>query len=541
MQLKQDSSTNVITAIEGIERRADECWDDLELYSYPKGKASWAILTFLVVTTEQVRKEHGYKNYGANLINLSMRGALALGWIQKKGSDVKSELTTYRWTPSLARAVSQALSVAANYRVFLDCFPMWHQNRELAELISESVVRFTVPGAPPTRRVSAFQKGFKPDANAVQDEGLALDAEQTRKRDVGLSRCFYSGHLAITYSEPMELYRSLLPSHLGRYEAIFRRADSVNLGPYTIGKLKRAYAALATVFAVHEDFCYRMGERHHEYPVNSCVMTRTFDEWTNLIARIAGLDQQICSAVVDDLILHERFRDLHIQPFVSVGDNVLAVAPQFPLSSRADENILRVCNHRRRAYFDASSLLKEQEMLDDFITICPKKYSPCTRISLPNRLPDIDLLLVDEDSQAVIVAEMKWLQKPSAHWKDRIHREEDFGKGLRQLASMRTFLEENPSFLSNRKKVKRPLNEYKHVAFVLIARDFFLWPDSEEIILVDYDAFKEAVGRTADLTVLIDKLKTYDWLPLEGKHFRVAYEPVGLNGVTVESETFYRI
>ena len=101
---------------------------------------------------------------------------------------------------------------------------MWHQNRELAELTSESAVRFTVPGGSPTRRVSAFQKGFRPASDPVQDEGLALDTEQTRARDTGLPRCFYSGDLAIAYSAPMELYRSLLPSHLGRYEAMFRRA-----------------------------------------------------------------------------------------------------------------------------------------------------------------------------------------------------------------------------------------------------------------------------------------------------------------------------
>lgn len=540
MQLKRDSPTNVIAAIEAIENRGDACWDNLELYSFPRETASWAILVSLVLTTERERQKRGDRNLDVILMNLSLRGALALRWVRERGKDAASDDQVFTWTDSLARAVDQALAIAANYQVFLDCLPMWHQNKEFAELLSESVVRFTVPGGAPARRISAFQKGFRPGLDQNQNKGLVLSPEQARESDAALSRCFYAGHLSMAYPEPTELYGSLLPSYRNRINAMFRRADSVNLGPYDLGELKQAYAALSTIFAVHEDFCFRYGLKY-EYPVNSCVMMRNQDDWASLIAKTVGIEKSKCSAILDDLTVSDRFWDLHVQPFIPAGKNVLAVAPQFPLHSRADENILRVCNHRRRPYFDASSLLKEQEMFDDFIPVCPEGYSPNTRISLPDGLPNIDLMLADEDSRTVIVAELKWLQKPSAHWKERIHREEDFGKGLQQLTDIRTFLRKTPTFLSGRGKLKRPFSEYEHVAFVLVARDFFLWPESEDIILVDYDAFKEMVAQTTNLAALIDNLTAYDWLPVEGKHFRVAYEPVALNGVTLESETFYRI
>ena len=87
----------------------------------------------------------------------------------------------------------------------------------------------------------------------------------------------------------------------------------------------------------------------------------------------------------------------------------------------------------------------------------------------------------------------------------------------------------------------RPLNEYPRVAFVLVARDFFMWLDSIDPILVDYEVFKQAQAETPDLANLIDRLRAYDWLPVEGEHFRVSFDPVGLNGVTLESEIFYRV
>ncbi len=540
MQLKQNSDTRLVTALSTLESRADACRDNLELCSFPRGVASWAVLVSLVVATERLRQEHGYRNYDVNLINLSIRGALALRWIQERGKNAESEAQTFAWTPSLARAVDQALAIAANYQVFSDCFSMWHQNREFAELLSDSIVRFTVPGGPSARRISAFQKGFRPVSGPVQNEGLVLSADQAQERDAAFSRCFYSGHLAMAYPEPIEFYTSLFPPYFERLDAMFRRADSLNLGPYTMGEMKRAYAALTTVLSIHEDFCYRFGLRY-EYPVNSCVMVRTSDQWATLLARIAGLEEAKCSAIVEDLTLRDRYWDLHVEPFITVGDNVLAIAPQFPLHSRADENILRVCNHRRESYFAEAAQMKEQEMLDDLLPQCPKNLSASIRISLPNQLPDIDLLLVDEEAKAVIVAELKWLRKPSSQWKERIHREEDFRKGSQQLSDIGTFLGENPDFLSARGKLQRPLNQYQEVAFVFVARDFFLWLDSHDLILADYEVFKEAVAKTADLAGLIDKLRAYEWLPVEGKHFRVAFDPVGLNGVTVESETFYRI
>ena len=106
-----------------------------------------------------------------------------------------------------------------------------YQNREFAELLSDSIVRFTVSGGPSARRISAFQKGFRPVSGPVQNEGLVLSADQAQERDAAFSRCFHSGHLAMAYPEPIEFYTSVFPSYLERLDAMFRRADSLNLGP----------------------------------------------------------------------------------------------------------------------------------------------------------------------------------------------------------------------------------------------------------------------------------------------------------------------
>jgi hypothetical protein len=311
--------------------------------------------------TEQSRESQGYKDYDVVLINLSIMGTLVLRWLKDKGNGVPSTPHNYELNAPLANAVDGALSVAHNYSTFLNTFPMWHQNRLFAELVGDSRIRFTVPGGIPAKRVSAYQKGFRPRAaltnKGAHADGLELDAEQTRERNIALSRCFHSGYLKMTYPEPLDLYESLFPPYLDRMNALFRRDDAIDLGPYTIGELKLGYAALTTICSVHEDLSFRFG-RSHQYPINSCVMMRTPEVWSNLISKLSGLDIPKSLAIVGDLTLGSRYWDLHVHPFVPVDNDQLAAAPQFPLHTRADETLLRICGHLRPSYFSMAALQK---------------------------------------------------------------------------------------------------------------------------------------------------------------------------------------
>jgi hypothetical protein len=55
MELKRDSSTALVDAIQFIENRSDLCFDNLSLYAVPRWKAFWGILTYLVLRTEDER------------------------------------------------------------------------------------------------------------------------------------------------------------------------------------------------------------------------------------------------------------------------------------------------------------------------------------------------------------------------------------------------------------------------------------------------------------------------------------------------------
>jgi hypothetical protein len=90
----------------------------------------------------------------------------------------------------------------------------------------------------------------------------------------------------------------------------------------------------------------------------------------------------------------------------------LAIAPQFPLHSRPDENILRVCSILRPAIFDPTSLEKNRRCAQ----LC-KKYALATLrrdrypLSSPTRTSVIDLMLTDEQLSTLVIVELKWVRK----------------------------------------------------------------------------------------------------------------------------------
>ena len=238
----------------------------------------------------------------------------------------------------------------------------------------------------------------------------------------------------------------------------------------------------------------------------------------------------------------DRSRDLHIHPFVPLDNSPmsLALVAKFPLHSLPDENILRICSQLRPKEFDRTSNEKEAEMLaalgkmqSGFLVQGP--------IALPSPTPDIDLLVSDEQSDTVVVAEMKWIRKTSRplEFEDR---DADVLKGIGQLEEIRHFLANNPDYLPSQRKLPKKINEYKKVFYLLVARDHWVWIEPREgLAIVEFTAFSSAINRSERLDVAIENLLTYDWLPVEGHDFSVQFDQATAGGVAIQSEVFYAI
>jgi hypothetical protein len=216
----------------------------------------------------------------------------------------------------------------------------------------------------------------------------------------------------------------------------------------------------------------------------------------------------------------------------------LALAPQFPLHSLPDENILAVCSLLRPSVFDAASLEKEKELIAELRTQL-FRYAPIGPVSLPIPIPDIDLIIADEAASTVLFCELKWIRKPVRSGQIP-HRDQEVAKGIRQLGQIREFLAKHPDHLQRHGKLPRRFDEYENIHFLLVARDHWPWIEpAGNIAIVEYGGFIKVLQRAKNLKDAVEGLLDYSWLPEEGRDFVVRFDRFAVNGVAVEAEVFY--
>lgn len=542
--LKSAAPPEVIEVLRQAETQADECWRGLQIRYNPANLAVWAVLTggIRLVEREQAARGSNTPHFDAMLANLSRLLAVAVKWAMEHGQP-PADLNR-RWTGELSTSIDQALSLAKDYSHFEVCFQGLHKGRYAAEVLSPHLIRFSVPGTERDRQVSAYQKGLRPREGRFAGQRAAQRPQKLRVVEAfeeALRNGRATGSLRFDYADPWDLWRELIPEYRERVAALARRADTLSLGDYSLAEFNSFYVALIVICAAHDHLCFRWGQTQGTYPVESAVMVRSAAEWTEVLSDLSGIAREKCRAMIGDLTFSVRQSvDLHVYPFIPLGgaNEMLALAPPFPLHSRHDENILRVCSQRRPHVYDVTSLEKQSEMLAAARKV-GSRYSADGPVQLPNPVPDIDLLAVDESCSTVVIAELKWIRK-TVRPAEIPNRDADVLKGIGQLESIRAFLAEEPDYLRSRGVLLRRLDQYEHVEYLLVARDHWRWVEPHEAIpIAEFEPFAGILERSTNLREAVGELLTYDWLPVEDRDFRIQYDRATANGVTIESPVFY--
>ena len=545
--LYNESPQSHIDVIRGIENRADQCVEHFQLLSVPSHSAVWIVLssTIAIIEEQQARFSTSSPEFQAAMLNLGRLCPMLIRWLKAKSPCQPPENWSPVWNPSLGRLAYADIATVNEYDGFQNSYPMWYRNRVHAELLDGSSVRFTVAGGRRERQVSAFHKGLRPllglhkaiPGKAVEPTEAILKRYQRILAEASAIEPF-----GFRYEHSYALARRSFNKYLQRLETFVRRSESLNLGGFTLKVFKRFYAALQAICAMHDYLCFCWTKWGHQFPHSSAVLVKGKNDWVKLLGSLASIETAVCERIIDDLTFYsKRLPDLHVYPFVPLNEtrSTLAIVPKFVLNANVEENILRACSYHRPTAYDHLSNEKETVMrqtLDNEL----KRFRCEGPIALPDGSTDVDLVIEDEVSSTVVISELKWYRKPSTY-RERLKADEQFLDGMnRQLKGVRSFCRDHPEFLMQRRALKRPLNEYKQVYFLLIARDHWIWfePDNNTAV-VDFEQFRGMIARGHSLQESVSQLLLYEWLPVENRDFHVRFDGRSVEGVRIESEVFY--
>ncbi len=547
--LLNDASLELKNAVQVVEDRADKCYELLRLLKRPANEARWALLTAMALQLEEWQQRFGANSprHRIRMLNLD-RCTCGFKFISEHGKPVSRLVQKYNWHGSLVLEANHALQVTEQYTHFLSAFPMWHKNHDQVDVQPDGRVRFYIPtDSPRQRQVIAFQQGFRARGGEIasQYSGGTPKAESPEAMRL-LGRLWHEARPGGTaqkfsYEPSRELVEALRPKYRGRLDENFRHPDAFRLNGYSLGEFKSFYIAFLVLCSIHEYICYPFDKPGQPVPISSLVMLKTRPGWTIKLSQMSGLPKAVCEAIISDLTLDpvaQPGASMCIHPFVPLDGFVLAVAPQVPLASAVDENILRSFSYRHPALFSAQNTEKEsvmRERIKDVAVRFRADYS----IELPDRTTEIDALLADEESSTVVFAELKWSRKPN-RTVERIARDKDIAKGLTQLQLIRAYARKHSDFLRELGKLPRSLTSYANVHYLLVVWDYWFWIDPEDgIAVISFDALLPALKRGANLQILVTELLTYEWLPIEGRDFRVDYATAAVNGALLELPNFY--
>lgn len=545
--LFKDSTREQIDAIVAVEKRADRCLEKFGLASLRGDQAVWTVLSEIAVQIERTHDCHGpdSSEFSAALINLARYGPAIVRELWT-GMPQQTEPSSVRtWSLALSTLAGNDIRLMNQYDALQSNYPMWYQNRTDAELLADGTVRFTASRGARDRQVSAYQKGLRPSVEphrSLPKRRMEPTESMLKQYRRLLDEASLTGQFSFTYEHPYRLARRTLARYEEMLSQVARRSSELSLGEYTLGHFEAFYAAILSICAIHEYMCFCWMKRGHPYPVGSAVLVKTRAKWIELLSGLCQLNEAIVEQMLSDFTFQpNRLADLHVYPFVPLDQSasVLALVPQIALNANHEENILRICSYLRQKSYSLLSDDKEAVMIEDASEKL-SGFNVSHGLALPDGSTEIDLIVEDLSSSTILIAELKWYRGPNGY-RERLRADEQLNDGVnRQLSTVKRFCGEHSSFLRQRGKVSRDLSEYRHVYYLLLARDHWAWLELDGIpVVADFDQFLNAVGRHETLRDALTDLLAFEWLPVEDRDFHVTYDTAIVEAVTVQSEVFY--
>lgn len=523
----------------------------MRLLRQPRNLATWALLTRMALELELVQQSKGADS-PAHRDAFTFWDLCTCGFefIATHGRPDSKLIRTYTWNQTLDADATCDLQICKQYTHFLNIFPPWHSDHQGAEILPDGRVRFAFErDSPQQRRVIAFQQTFRPHIgmrDAKTHHRMQLTPEQQRQFADLRQRAESRGSTKkLKYEIPAEMIQYIQPYFQRRLDESFRYPDSLQLDGYLLREFKLFFAGLLTICGIHERICYPFLEKGHPIPESSMVLVKPRSLWITELVQLSGLSREICERIIAHLTMDSSSGKagwMTIYPFVPLDrfNQHLAVAPQFPLAARSDDNILRAFSYRSPAEFSGSNTKKES-ILRRRILDANSRFNFPEPVRLPDGSTDLDLIIEDTQSSTLVLAELKWIRKPLKPG-ERAKRNEEIEKGIQQIHTVRRYAYAHPGFLKDSRRLARAIDSYSNVHFLLIVADHWFWVDPDEsFAILDFQVFLSRLAESTNLQTTVSDLLTYNWLPVEGVDFRVDFVSSSVNGAVIESPTFYRL
>lgn len=346
-----------------------------------------------------------------------------------------------------------------------------------------------------------------------------------KPRDVGGGKVGYE-LLPDIFDAMKAVHRDLL-SHLWELDG------SWDVGGYTLVQFREVWLSLVTLCFAHQLACWNSGAMGGG--IRSLVQVKGTSRWEKDLARRSGIAETAVSRIIADLTftpeLHrpgKKQPDVTYQPFVPLGQGLLALAGSLVLDSNAERNLWDLLSIIRPKVHSDLRNRKERYWADElrpWLESLGLESATGLAISFAGKNSDLDLLIIDRARSFGLGCQMKWLTAPD-RIRDVGYTDKELIVGTRQAELSLKWLESKPEVI--RQKFGLTADELAAIRFqaAVLSKNFLgssvVYRQAPDIPVITERILKWILGgdpHDAPLEALWRTGKSRSYFPIAGVHY----------------------
>jgi len=443
--------------------------------------------------------------------------------------------------------VRQFWQLGLNYQAVETAYFNYNRGAAEAELVSSRTVRFTR---------SPLELSYDALSNllhARREEKAAAGSYNVSDFKSALQRVHDSVRLqdshAISFDIQPGVVRTVAESLAEGYDVLFDFPEKWSFEGIPIQLFREVWRFLKALCVVHKSAHIHAMLEHKclELPVLSLVMLTERGEVQAQLAtesKVISEEEGATGRILDFMTCHFDPSackiDPALQPLAPLTASTTAIAPSLVISSNIERNTLAVLarDHRYRDEYSRDSHLLEKKLISEISNKLGSSYLHVTskkRIPGSPDLPDIDLAVFDNQTDQVLLVELKWPLGPVESQEIFNRGLEAEKKGIDQIEQVLDYSQQHPQALWATCFPKLPMPRDLRFQGCVAIRGFCgsarNWNPRTPVI--EESLFTEALLRFNNLEELWDWMARRAFLPKEDIDYRRTEFPSPVADYTV--------
>ena len=243
----------------------------------------------------------------------------------------------------------------------------------------------------------------------------------------------------ISYSAEPEIIDYFLNAGEQHWNASSSFPEDWSFDGFTMQEYKATWKSLFVMAAIHQLACLKSGAEGGA--VDNVVIVQKREELISALSELSHVAVDSVKNIVQLLTYDPKIKntDIMYQPLVQIGSNVL-IAPTLIIESNPQRNLMSLLLKTKDSKLSVEVNRLESLMQRDIDeALSRNEHIRIARdIKLPGNLPDIDFAIYDENSNAIMICELKWLEETDSV-QETFSRETDIQYGCDQVNKIMSY------------------------------------------------------------------------------------------------------